>query len=115
MRPGVEVDPIRLIDRFYLGQPQFRGFDIRGVGPRVLRQRYRDRCARAANRDATGRRASVLDQTRNNLLADDAIGGRAYYLGRVEMQIPLGAGVRELGIRPSVFVDVGAVFGVKRP
>ena len=37
-RPG--VDPIRINDRFYLGEPQFRGFDIRGVGPRVQRLFY---------------------------------------------------------------------------
>jgi outer membrane protein insertion porin family len=110
---GIEVDPIRLIDRFYLGQPQFRGFDIRGVGPRVQRQAYLLDANGAPVRDAQGR--FVADETRRNLLADDAIGGRAYYLGRAEMQIPLGAGVRELGIRPSLFVDVGAVFGVKRP
>jgi outer membrane protein insertion porin family len=56
-----------------------------------------------------------VDTTRKNLLADDALGGRAYYLGHIEMQIPLGSGVRELGIRPSVFVDIGSVFGVKKP
>jgi outer membrane protein insertion porin family len=31
------------------------------------------------------------------------------------MQIPLGSGARELGIRPSIFADVGSVFGVKAP
>ncbi|MEQ1689248.1 MAG: outer membrane protein assembly factor BamA, partial [Sphingopyxis sp.] len=30
-------DRIRLTDRFFLGEPQMRGFDIRGVGPRVIR------------------------------------------------------------------------------
>ncbi len=28
------------------------------------------------------------------------------------MQIPLGSGAKELGLRPSIFVDVGAVFGI---
>ena len=37
---GAGVDRIRITDRFYLGEPQFRGFDIRGVGPRVLRAGY---------------------------------------------------------------------------
>ncbi|GAO38507.1 hypothetical protein SCH01S_16_00240 [Sphingomonas changbaiensis NBRC 104936] len=99
---GTEVDPVRLIDRFYLGQPQMRGFDIRGIGPRVQRYAF----------DPT---TNSLITTRKQLLADDSIGGRAYYLGHIEMQIPLGSGVRELGIRPSVFVDVGSVFGVRRP
>ena len=113
---GNEVDPVRLIDRFYLGQPQMRGFDIRGIGPRVQRQAY------LIDKD-TGQYIPIpgmpgqfqVDTTRKNLLADDAIGGRAYYLGHIEMQIPLGSGVRELGIRPSVFVDIGSVFGVKKP
>lgn len=99
---GAEVDPVRLIDRFYLGQPQLRGFDIRGIGPRVQRYRYDE---------TTGK----LITTRKQLLADDSIGGRAYYLGHIEMQIPLGSGARELGLRPSIFMDVGSVFGVKRP
>lgn len=102
---GAEVDPVRLIDRFYLGQPQLRGFDIRGIGPRIQRQAY------VLNEDGS----YFLDTKRKNLLADDAIGGRAYYLGHIEMQIPLGSGARELGLRPSVFLDIGSVFGVKRP
>ena len=32
-----DVDPVRLTDRFFLGSPQIRGFDIRGVGPRIQR------------------------------------------------------------------------------
>jgi outer membrane protein insertion porin family len=99
---GAEVDPVRLIDRFYLGQPQLRGFDIRGIGPRIQRYQF----------DQT---SGQLITTRKQLLADDAIGGRAYYLGHIEMQIPLGSGARELGLRPSVFMDIGSVFGVKRP
>jgi outer membrane protein insertion porin family len=35
--PGPGVDPVRLTDRFFLGEPQIRGFDIRGVGPRIQR------------------------------------------------------------------------------
>jgi outer membrane protein insertion porin family len=99
---GTEVDPVRLIDRFYLGQPQLRGFDIRGIGPRVQRYSYDE---------TTGQPIT----TRKQLLADDSIGGRAYYLGHIEMQIPLGSGARELGLRPSIFMDIGSVFGVKRP
>ncbi|WP_133366705.1 outer membrane protein assembly factor BamA [Qipengyuania sediminis] len=93
-------DDVRLNDRFFLGEPQIRGFDIRGVGPRVLRYPY----------DADGN--LITDRER---IGDDAIGGNAYYLGRAEIEIPLGAGARELGLRPSVFVDVGALFNVTRP
>jgi outer membrane protein insertion porin family len=95
-------DPVRLIDRFFLGEPQIRGFDIRGVGPRVQRFSF----AGNAAPDFTDRKT---------LLADDALGGRAYYSARAELEIPLSSGLRELGLRPSLFVDAGAVFGLKDP
>ena len=100
---GAGVDDVRLNDRFFLGEPQFRGFDIRGVGPRILRQPYVD--------SADGP-VLVTDRERGR---DDALGGNAYYLGRAELEIPLGAGARELGLRPSIFVDVGALFDVTAP
>lgn len=105
---GNDIDDIRLTDRFYLGEPQIRGFDIRGVGPRVLR---------FTNVDLTDPMNPIVvtDGGRSNGVIDDAIGGRAYYLGRAEIEIPLGSGAKELGLRPSVFADVGSVFGVRRP
>jgi outer membrane protein insertion porin family len=48
-------------------------------------------------------------------LRDDALGGRNYYLGRAELEIPLGSGARELGLRPSIWVDVGALWGLTTP
>jgi outer membrane protein insertion porin family len=102
--PAADEDPVRLIDRFFLGEPQIRGFDIRGVGPRIQRLFYKA--------DASG--ALVLNNDRKTIV-DDAIGGRAYYLGRVELELPVGSSIKELGLRPSVFVDVGALFGVRHP
>jgi outer membrane protein insertion porin family len=101
---GAGVDKVRLTDRFFLGQPQFRGFDIRGVGPRVTRVPYIT--------DAAGNVSLSTDRTQ---FSDDSLGGRAYYLGHLELEIPLGSGARELGLRPSVFLDVGSVFGVSTP
>jgi outer membrane protein insertion porin family len=95
-------DPVRIIDRFFLGEPQIRGFDIRGVGPRVQRFRFTG----TAPADFTDREA---------LIGDDALGGRAIYLARAELEVPLSSGLRELGLRPSFFVDAGAVFGLRDP
>ncbi len=105
--PAQGIDDIRLTDRFFLGQPQIRGFDIRGVGPRVIRTGFNPEIVNGVivNTPVTERRNRV----------DDALGGRYYYLARAELDIPLGSGARELGLRPSVFVDAGAVFGVVRP
>jgi outer membrane protein insertion porin family len=97
---GPGPDAIRLTDRFYLGEPQIRGFDIRGVGPRILRYQL----------DGNG--APITDRKQ---VIDDALGGRYYYLEHFELEIPLGSGAKELGLRPSIFVDVGSVWGVRRP
>ncbi|MFM5916161.1 MAG: outer membrane protein assembly factor BamA, partial [Novosphingobium sp.] len=103
---GPGPDAIRLTDRFYLGEPQIRGFDIRGVGPRIIRQFIIDDPANP------GHPKVVTDR---NQVVDDALGGRYYYLGHAELEIPLGSGAKELGLRPSIFVDAGAVWGVREP
>ena len=109
---GPGIDKVRLTDRFFLGQPDFAGFDIRGIGPRVLRRPYLYSDTGTLVVDANGQ--PVLDMNRKNA-SDDALGGRAYYFGKMEVQIPLGAGARELGIRPSLFANVGSVFSLKAP
>ena len=111
-RPGEGVDDVFLTDRFFLGEPQFRGFDIRGVGPRILTQRYLLDSNNNNILDDDGNPTLLTDRQR---IRDDAIGGRNYYLGRAELEIPLGTGARELGLRPSIFVDVGALWGIEQP
>lgn len=98
---GDPIEKIRLTDRFFLGEPYMRGFAIRGVGPRVIR--------RYGSFTDTGAFERTGDST------DDALGGKLYYLGHAELEIPLGAGAREMGLRPSIFLDVGAVGSIKRP
>ena len=58
--PGPGQDAIRLTDRFF--GPDLRGFDIRGIGPRIERVPY----------DAEGN----LDPSSNNNRINDALGGR---------------------------------------
>ncbi|MBB3981550.1 outer membrane protein insertion porin family [Sphingobium fontiphilum] len=107
---GDPVEKIRLVDRFFLGEPNMRGFDIRGIGPRV--KRYYLVAEKDADGDPTG---EYIRATGNNRALDDALGGRIYYMARAEVEIPLGSGAREMGLRPSVYVDVGAVAGIKDP
>ena len=102
---GNPIEKVRLTDRFFLGEPQLRGFDIRGVGPRVIRE-YLDF-------DSTTN--TFTTRSGNNGRTDDALGGRLYYLAHAEIEIPLGSGARELGLRPSIFVDAGAVGKIRRP
>ncbi len=107
--PGDGIDDVRLTDRFFLGEPQIRGFDIRGVGPRVVRS------TTIPGLDTNGNPINMIADASSATQTDDAIGGRAYYLGRAELEIPLGSGASELGLRPSIFLDVGAVFNVTQP
>lgn len=97
-------DNIRLNDRSFLGEPRFRGFDIRGIGPRVIRKRYLADPTDPSNPDLF----TISEDPRT--FQDDSIGGEIYYQARAEVQIPLGAGAAELGLRPSAFVDVGALW-----
>jgi outer membrane protein insertion porin family len=111
-RPGAGVDDVFLNDRFQLGEPQIRGFAIRGVGPRIItRGSILDEFNRPVL-DSAGNPTFIEDRDR---VRDDAIGGRNYYLGRAELEIPLGSGARELGLRPSIWADVGALWSVESP
>ena len=74
-------DGVPLQDRFFKGGDTFRGFAVSGVGPRQ-----------------TGNDGST-----------DAIGGRTYAIGTVEMSFPLGI-PEEWGIEGAVFSDFGTVF-----
>jgi outer membrane protein insertion porin family len=111
-RGGAGVDDIFLNDRFFLGEPQIRGFRIRGVGPRVLTKRSE---LDDLNRPVVDADGNVVYIEERRQLRDDAIGGRNYYLGRAELEIPLGSGARELGLRPSIWLDVGALWGLTAP
>jgi outer membrane protein insertion porin family len=93
-----DLDPIRISDRFF--GPQLRGFDLRGIGPRVRRTSY------------AGDGSQLSDEEGR---VTDALGGRAYYMGRLEVEIPLGAGARNLGLRPSAYIDVGSLFKLRSP
>ncbi|MGZ3196464.1 MAG: outer membrane protein assembly factor BamA [Croceibacterium sp.] len=106
---GSSSNEVLLTDRFFLGQPELRGFDYRGIGPRVIRRFY---LADDDNNPATDPPLpSIYDK--NN--TDDALGGEGYYLAKFELEIPLGAGAHEMGLRPSIFMDIGSVFGIKPP
>lgn len=104
-RSDPTVDPVRITDRFYLGEPQFRGFDIRGVGPRVQRIAY-------TGDPLAGTQLLVTDKDQ---MIDDALGATAYYLTKAELEIPLGAGAAEMGLRPSIFIQAGGLFGIAHP
>ncbi len=70
---------VRIVDAVYLGADSFRGFEYAGLGPR----------------DNRGRK--------------DALGGRKYWKGTVEVQFPVGLPV-DFGVKAAVFTDFGTVW-----
>lgn len=80
---------IPLFDRFYIGGNSMRGFDLRGMGPKVRPI------------------AAPPGQT-------TAIGGRAYYVARLEVSMRLDGAFDKFGVSPSLFVDAGSVFGARK-
>ncbi|MDD3800083.1 MAG: outer membrane protein assembly factor BamA [Novosphingobium sp.] len=112
-RSGSGVDDVRITDRFFLGEPQIRGFDIRGIGPRVLRMPWV--VVTPCEDGDTSCTPEYGPNPSRSTWTDDALGGHAYYIARAELEIPLGSGAREMGLRPSIFVDAGAVWGVTKP
>jgi len=46
---------------------------------------------------------------------NDAIGGKAFYLARVELEVPVTASIKSMGLRPSVYVDAGSLWSITKP
>jgi outer membrane protein insertion porin family len=91
-------DAIRISDRFF--GPTMRGFDIRGIGPRIVRLPYLNE--------------TEVDEDADYIFSD-ALGGRAYYMGRIEIEFPTNSTLKNLGLRPSAFVDIGSVWKLTKP
>ena len=79
-------DTVRINDRFFRGGSTFRGFEVAGVGPRVVSR----------------------DSTTGELIRGDALGGRLYAVGSLEVNFPLGL-PEQYGVRGSVFTEFGTL------
>jgi outer membrane protein insertion porin family len=84
-------DDVRINDRFFKGGSSFRGFDVAGLGPREL----------------------TIDSTGKILTRGDAIGGNAFAIGTVQLDIPLPL-PESYGIGAALFTDFGSVGIVDR-
>ena len=83
MITGWGGDDVRLLDLFYKGGESVRGFAPSGLGPRDT-------------------------QSKNQ----DALGGRMFYATTAETLFNVPGVTESTGIRPAVFVDAGALWGV---
>lgn len=80
-------DDVRVNDRFFKGGSSFRGFDVAGVGPRQL---------------------IVDDVTGAIVQRGDAIGGNAYAIGSLQLDVPLPL-PESFSLGSALFVDFGTV------
>jgi outer membrane protein insertion porin family len=85
---GGDGGDLRIIDQFFMGPSLVRGFAPNGIGPRDI---------------------STADSKAN------ALGGTTYFGGSLEVQFPIPALPRELGLRGAVFADAGTLFGYDGP
>ncbi|MGB5077933.1 MAG: BamA/TamA family outer membrane protein [Sphingorhabdus sp.] len=81
--------PIPLFDRFYIGGTSMRGFDLRGIGPKI--------------RPLSAEPSQSV-----------AVGGRVYYAARAELSVPVGGALGRFGLQSCIFVDAGSVFGARK-
>ncbi len=83
---GLGEDDVLLTDRFFLGEPQIRGFDIRGVGPRVVRRFY------GPNPEIGEDGKPIPLPLDDDSTVNDALGGTKYYLAQGRARNPAGLG-----------------------
>ena len=82
-------DSARINDRFFRGGNTFRGFEVAGIGPRVVQRRE-------------------PDEDGDEFISRDALGGNFYAISALELAFPLGL-PEQYGIRGSLFTEVGTL------
>lgn len=128
-------DPVRINNRFFKGGNTFRGFKVAGLGPREIQYALQTETIALApgvtppsyavaqlNSDGTQATndsgqllytSAVRDAARNiappKLVKYNALGGKAYAIGSVELSFPVPYAPRELGISGAFFTEFGTV------
>ncbi|MEM8936204.1 MAG: outer membrane protein assembly factor BamA [Pseudomonadota bacterium] len=87
---GYGGDDVRLSDRFFEGASTFRGFEVAGVGPRLLQSN------------------GIDTETGAERFVTQSIGAKTYAIGSAEILLPLPL-PPEYGIRAALFSDFGTV------
>ena len=126
---------IRINNRFFKGGNSFRGFDIAGLGPREVQYFYstetiavdpgvapRDFSVALLNNDGTQQTndagqllyASAERDASGNILpaqirSFNALGGKAYAIGSLEVSFPIPYVPEELGIDGALFAEFGTL------
>ncbi len=105
-------EDLRISDRFFRGGSNFRGFDVAGIGPRVVtveESAGADGCLAAEISAACEALANPeADNVRRVVQRGNAFGGEVFGIGTLEVAFPLGL-PEEYGIRGSLFYEFGTL------
>ncbi len=88
--PFADDDSVRINNRFFRGGSTFRGFDVAGLGPRIIEKTF----------DSEG---NEIGLQRGN-----AQGGNVYYQATAELTVPNFL-PEEYGIRSALFTELGSL------
>ncbi len=107
---GFAGDTVRIQDRFRQGAASFRGFEISGVGPRIIIPTTSIAVEDPENfAELLNFVGSGGFETGNGVsFQSQSIGGNAYLIGTAEVLVPLPL-PPSYGIRASIFTDFGTV------
>jgi outer membrane protein insertion porin family len=126
---------VRINNRFFKGGNSFRGFDVAGIGPREVSYSFGQETLELdpgvppppfsyplLNNDGSQRTnengqllyGSVLRDDDGNIVpptiqAGNALGGKAYAIGSLELTFPIPYVPEELGIDGAIFTEFGTV------
>jgi outer membrane protein insertion porin family len=97
---GWDDDTIRINDRFFKGGQTFRGFEIAGLGPRIV----------SSTRTVDPTQPDGLSEAIGTVYGQ-ALGAKAYSIVSFELSVPTPL-PESYGISASLFMDVGTVGGL---
>ncbi|CAN7349323.1 outer membrane protein assembly factor BamA [Phenylobacterium sp. LjRoot219] len=83
-------DSVRINDLFFKGGNSFRGFETAGIGPRDV---------------------TIRGTTSGSFQQDEALGGKAYAIGSIELTVPTFL-PEQYGIKAALFSDFGTLGGL---
>jgi outer membrane protein insertion porin family len=99
----------RIIDRFFLGGDNLRGFLDQGVGPHSVAYTG---CPPGTGVNKPGLSPCYYDI--NYFRGSDSLGGETIWTGSAELHFPLPVS-KDFGLSGRAFIDTGSLFGLKVP
>jgi len=99
----------RIIDRFFLGGDNLRGFLDQGVGPHSVAYTG---CPPGTGVNKPGLAPCYYDI--NYFRGSDSLGGETIWTGSAELHFPLPVS-KDFGLSGRAFIDTGSLFGLKVP